>query len=121
MHMKTIASSEFRRVYAQIKDETVVTVNGHAIGTWIPGAAKMPVVVSAAPQNPILDQVQKQPPVDLPGADLQNFTTATTKVVRPVDRPSEPLVSRPVDTNVIEEIARPFRAFRPVPKPGKKK
>lgn len=37
--MKSIASSEFRKTYPQLKESTTVTVNGHAIGTWTPVSA----------------------------------------------------------------------------------
>jgi hypothetical protein len=34
--MDTISSAAFRKSYAKLTDPTVVTVNGHALGTWIP-------------------------------------------------------------------------------------
>jgi hypothetical protein len=37
--MDTITSSEFRRRYASLTSPTIVTVNGHAIGTYQPISA----------------------------------------------------------------------------------
>jgi hypothetical protein len=34
--MDTMPSAEFRKVYAKLKATTVVTVNGHPIGQWVP-------------------------------------------------------------------------------------
>ena len=34
--MDEMTSTEFRKVYAKLKDRTAVTVNGHVIGTWVP-------------------------------------------------------------------------------------
>lgn len=34
--METITSTEFRKRYASLRKATVVTVNGHTIGTWTP-------------------------------------------------------------------------------------
>jgi hypothetical protein len=34
--MDELASTEFRKRYATLKEPVVVTVNGHAIGTWLP-------------------------------------------------------------------------------------
>lgn len=34
--MDTLPSSEFRRRYATLTTRTVVTVNGHTIGVWLP-------------------------------------------------------------------------------------
>ena len=35
--MDTMPSSEFRRRYATLTQPTIVTVNGHTIGRWMPG------------------------------------------------------------------------------------
>jgi hypothetical protein len=35
--MNEITSTEFRKTYHALKKLTVVTVNGHPIGTWSPG------------------------------------------------------------------------------------
>ncbi len=35
--MIDIPSTEFRKSYAQLKVPTAVTVNGHAVGIWLPG------------------------------------------------------------------------------------
>lgn len=43
--MDTLSSAEFRKTYARLTRPTVVTVNGHPIGTWTPG-------VSVAHQRP---------------------------------------------------------------------
>jgi hypothetical protein len=37
--MDEMGSSEFRRRYASLTKSTLVTVNGHTIGTWIPTEA----------------------------------------------------------------------------------
>jgi len=34
--METISSAEFRKTYAKLAVTTLVTVNGHVIGTWRP-------------------------------------------------------------------------------------
>lgn len=34
--VKTLPSTEFRKVYAALETPTEVTVNGHLIGTWFP-------------------------------------------------------------------------------------
>jgi hypothetical protein len=34
--MDTLSSKEFRRQYARLTEPTVVTVNGHPLGTWLP-------------------------------------------------------------------------------------
>jgi hypothetical protein len=34
--MNELPSAEFRKQYAKLTEPTVVTVNGHPIGTWIP-------------------------------------------------------------------------------------
>jgi hypothetical protein len=39
VYMDRITSSEFRKRYASITGPTVVTVYGHAIGTWTPSSA----------------------------------------------------------------------------------
>lgn len=36
VRMKALPSSQFRLLYIQLTEPTVVTVNGHAIGTWLP-------------------------------------------------------------------------------------
>jgi hypothetical protein len=42
--MNEMPSAEFRKTYAKLTDPTVVTVNGHRLGTWIPfGSASMAV------------------------------------------------------------------------------
>ena len=43
--MRTIASSQFRIIYASLTEPAVVTVNGHKIGTWYP-ATEGPVTVA---------------------------------------------------------------------------
>jgi hypothetical protein len=35
--MNEMPSAEFRKQYAKLKEETIVTVNGHSIGLWVPG------------------------------------------------------------------------------------
>ena len=34
--MKTLPSSEFKRTYPRLTEETEVTANGHVIGVWVP-------------------------------------------------------------------------------------
>jgi hypothetical protein len=36
MCMDELASTEFRKRYAALKEPVIVTVNGHPIGTWTP-------------------------------------------------------------------------------------
>jgi hypothetical protein len=36
--MDELASTEFRKSYPRITEVTLVTVNGHILGTWIPRA-----------------------------------------------------------------------------------
>ena len=36
--MDEMPSSEFRKVYAKLTDRTIVTVNGHVMGEWIPAS-----------------------------------------------------------------------------------
>jgi len=38
--MRTMSSSEFRKRYATLTEPVAVTVNGHIIGRWSPGAAE---------------------------------------------------------------------------------
>lgn len=45
--MKSLTSTEFRKAYATLTETTVVTVNGHQIGTWTPGYA-IPSMAPAA-------------------------------------------------------------------------
>lgn len=40
--MKGMASTEFRKRYAQLKEPVTVTVNGHPIGVWMPGDEEPP-------------------------------------------------------------------------------
>jgi hypothetical protein len=44
--MDTIPSAEFRKRYASLRVPTIVTVNGHTIGTWTPATnhATIPTV-----------------------------------------------------------------------------
>ena len=37
--MNVMPSSQFRKDYGKLTEPTVVTVNGHVIGTWTPGPA----------------------------------------------------------------------------------
>jgi hypothetical protein len=37
--MDELPSTEFRKVYPRLVKPTLVTVNGHVIGTWNPGAS----------------------------------------------------------------------------------
>lgn len=34
--MNELSSTEFRKTYAKLTEQTVITVNGHAIGLWTP-------------------------------------------------------------------------------------
>lgn len=36
LYMNELTSTEFRKVYASLREPVVVTVNGHPIGTWTP-------------------------------------------------------------------------------------
>ncbi len=38
--MKTITSSEFRKIYATLTEQTVVTALGREIGEWVPYVAQ---------------------------------------------------------------------------------
>jgi hypothetical protein len=40
--MDVISSAEFRIRYAKLIAPTLVTVNGHPLGTWTPAAAQIP-------------------------------------------------------------------------------
>ena len=51
--MDELPSSEFRKRYAALTAPTVVTVNGHAIGTWVPAGANLPEAPSARAPEPI--------------------------------------------------------------------
>lgn len=49
--MHKVTSTQFRVLYASLKEPTQVTVNGHVIGTWMPAAmdvareeVKVPVI-----------------------------------------------------------------------------
>jgi hypothetical protein len=42
--MDTISSAEFRKRYATLDLPTIVTVNGHPVGTWLPLGAQLPTV-----------------------------------------------------------------------------
>ena len=45
--MGTMASSEFRKRYAGLRERTVVTVNGSALGEWIPAGVARAEVAAA--------------------------------------------------------------------------
>jgi hypothetical protein len=53
--MEALASSEFRKTFARLREPTVVQVNGHTLGTWTPGeSGPAPVVapsISAGPDD----------------------------------------------------------------------
>jgi len=36
--MNELTSTEFRKHYARLTEPTLVTVNGHQIGYWVPGS-----------------------------------------------------------------------------------
>ena len=36
--MNNLPSSQFRLIFSRLTEPTTVTVNGHLIGTWLPGA-----------------------------------------------------------------------------------
>jgi len=42
--MDTLPSSTFRKRYAHLRSPVAVTVNGHIIGRWMPGAAEYVVI-----------------------------------------------------------------------------
>ena len=39
--MDTISSSKFRKIYAKLTEQTIVTANGHSIGLWLPASPQM--------------------------------------------------------------------------------
>jgi len=45
--MDELASTEFRKCYAQLQEETLVTANGRVIGMWSPVRTEVPVPVPA--------------------------------------------------------------------------
>lgn len=49
--MDVLPSAEFRKVYAKLTAPTVVTVNGHEIGTWVPAGQLPPVDVDVVMQR----------------------------------------------------------------------
>jgi hypothetical protein len=50
--MDEMSSTEFRRRYASLTRPTIVTVNGHTIGRWMPGAPAVDAVdVGGAPET----------------------------------------------------------------------
>lgn len=50
--MDTISSAEFRKVYAKLTRPTIVTVNGHTIGRWLPGIPAVDAIdVGGAPET----------------------------------------------------------------------
>lgn len=52
--MDALASSEFRKTFARLREPTVVQVNGHTLGTWTPGESGIPapVVAPSIPAGP---------------------------------------------------------------------
>ena len=40
--MDTIASTKFRKRFASLEKPVTVTVNGHVLGTWLPGVLYSP-------------------------------------------------------------------------------
>jgi hypothetical protein len=59
--VKYIPSSVFRRTFPSIREPVVVTVLGHPIGTWTPGApAVIPEPVAAS--APVVGRVPKHWP-----------------------------------------------------------
>jgi hypothetical protein len=50
--MDEMSSSEFRKRYASLTRPTIVTVNGHTIGRWLPGVPAVDAVdVGGAPET----------------------------------------------------------------------
>lgn len=50
--MDTMPSSEFRKRFARLTKPTIVTVNGHLIGRWMPGVPPVDAVdVGGAPET----------------------------------------------------------------------
>ena len=37
--MDTLSSAKFRKSYARLTEPTIVTVNGHSLGMWVPAHA----------------------------------------------------------------------------------
>lgn len=73
--MDALPSAQFRRLYASLKEPTAVTVNGHVIGTWVPGAAlasgdlveEVRHLKAELAKRPMIGKVAQRPSVDITG------------------------------------------------------
>lgn len=45
-YMNALPSTEFRKRFARLTEPTLVTVNGHPIGTWMPGPGSWEEVIA---------------------------------------------------------------------------
>ena len=70
LYMNELPSTTFRKEYPRLTEQTVVTVNGHPIGTWIPNTANMrvragigdalvPVQTSQAQRDALLRRINR--------------------------------------------------------------
>ncbi len=57
----TVPSAEFRRTFHRLSAPTIVTVNGHTIGTWLPAGTH--VAISTMTDSRTIDAIRPGQPV----------------------------------------------------------
>ena len=138
--MKTMPSSEFRKTYARLNEAVKVTVSGHVIGTWFPGAIPMKdeiaKIVKEAGFGPVPESVTiaytPQPYSQVPIEDIEDGGTWPLNG-EVIDETGKPItIQQYADRHggVVGLVPNlgwdpladlPARPFRPAPKPGKGK
>lgn len=59
LYMNELTSTQFRKVYAKLTEATLVTVNGHPIGRWVPGAPLHEVAIHESGRFGMPPQAQR--------------------------------------------------------------
>ena len=84
--MDVLSSAEFRKRYASLRGPVAVTVNGHIIGRWVPGAAEYVIVDGKALSGDeqrlraaALEWPEDPPPIFEPGFNTRPFTPVPKK------------------------------------------
>ena len=84
MCMKAITSTEFRKVYHTLHEETIVTVNGHPIGTWRPSAGA--IILDQLPFDEATALLKEDGPLFLSGPPERFNTRPFTPVPKSAKR-----------------------------------
>ena len=77
-YMNTITSTEFRKTYQQLKEATIVSVLGYAIGIWMPAPSldDPEAVEEFKALQPRSDPLRLTPPIGGPSFNTRPFTPA---------------------------------------------